>query len=310
MSSHQVELFPTGKVVDRGPHYSGHFVPDLVGRAADLYQKGEKGGSHLKEIENAEREVHHRRFDWWQDIVWSLLGLCHWMLYGFMTICWVFLCVLTLVEGKFTFAEWFTPFLLVQAIHWLLTFIIYPLVILWCQRKLKKAEERVKTLKEMGLVRTKEECKILENPWYQFASHAAKLRDLFNEKAKAWNIMAEAIDKGVIELTDELQRYYDHLVTVRQQVERTVNTADFLVKYYEESERSGQRMSHHEIKELLAQVDEARARMDAFFEIEEMPFDPATVTARAKTILPEDVPEVDRKLLIERALASQHRATR
>lgn len=282
-------------------------VPDTVRKNAERYHDAEKGREHLTLISDHNRTVWSRKHDLEEGFFPDPARYIHGLLYAIAAIVWVLFGTIAVLVGECSFAEAFWPFLWSNLIHAGISLPLYGVNYLWRKRKLRLAKVRVKELEEMGVVRTKQETEIVDNPWYQFAHHASMLRDHFNKKVFAWNVTADAIERQVIEMTDELRRYYEHLVAVREQVLLAVNTAEFLVMRHEIEERDGAGMSKQEITALLSQVDEARQRMEAVFEIDELPFDPAEVTSRVEVDLPDAAPPIDEKQLVHKALAAGRR---
>lgn len=303
MCSCHVELFET-KVSKKGYDGFTRKVPDLVGEVGGWYKHAERGEDHDRKVRRTEEETERRkRFDLVEDVLKDLTGLIHVGAYIALMLCW---CICGATEVDHHRATWegvLTAMAVANVIHLVAAPLFYAGIVLWVKRKLRLASARLAELREMGLVRTKREAEVVDNPWYQFAHHAATMREYFNQKAKAWNIIAEAIERDVFEMTDEMCQYHENLVVVREQVARVVNTAEFLVKYHQQAEEEGAAMSRSELSVLLAQIDQARAKMEAVFEIEEMPFDPSQVTARAKVALPVAAPPIDKKQLVQRALA-------
>ena len=277
-------------------------VPDLVLVNSNRYGDAEKGNSHLREINILERRKRNNTHGF-LDLFTHGAAIAHLACYLTVALLRLIIGTAMVLDAETTTGVVVMNFLKMNGVHLLLASPVYFGIHLWCKRRYRRVVEKIVDMKSKGLVRTKMEAEIVDNPWYQFAHHAATLRDHFNKKAHSWNVMAEAIERGVFEMTDELRLYQEHLVSVRKQVLLVVNTAEFLVKRHHLEKQEGIGMSKHEITALLAQVDEARNRMDAVFELEDLPFDPAEVTQRAMVAMPDAVPEVDSKKLVQRALA-------
>ena len=299
---HQVPaLEDSVSITDNG---KDRFVPDIVGRTANRYQDALRGKSHLSEISRAKDRVSYLKQDC-SDIFDNAGSFTHGLMFIIVSIVAAFCFTVAALDGGVSWTQAVIYFFVGQIIHLMIAGPIYGTIYAWRKKRLADAEKRLAVLESQGLVRTEYEQTIVNNPWSQFASHAATLREHFNKKARQWNITATGIEKGVLQMTDQLRQYHDHLVSVRQQIEHMVNTAEFLVMHHESREREGDGLTHHEMTELLSQIDDARDRMDAVFEIEELPFDPAEVTQSAKVVVPEEAPVVDTKRLVQQALAAR-----
>lgn len=113
--------------------------------------------------------------------------------------------------------------------------------------------------------RTVEEQEVFDNHWVQFVVEAQEVISRYNDRIARWNAIAEAIERGVIEMTPANLGEFEGLQNNRESVQLLAHAAEFAGKWYKVGTPEE---GVEDMQAVMDRLRNAQARIESFLEVD------------------------------------------